>query len=635
MPRQATNASHSAPDSENKLHRTQSSTYTATPAASQVGRLTPHTPSDMLALQRSVGNRAVSRMLQRSPAAQQVIQRDKTTVPEQDVEPDYLLQEAREYEKRLGFYGYNHGKAQTAASSMVDKMIGSLIHDFDEHNVEHQNKLATTFGSAAKQYAGNVGTQFADVWAAMKTGNLRERMTALYNAAFGPLKTYALDAMQRDSWDELEARGFDKTKMQRRKKQLKWNVGAKDLYRDPGNPFDRKKILNYEHVGTTRSERAKNNPDRLTKRTVSDLEQGPFKAGLSSREKSFMFSDQFHGKISDDDIKDEKLTWEEGGTRFTPNLDNKWVKKIQNELHMPVVAGPSGTMLRMFQAWEFLKKPISSADYRLAVMSWMLVENDHSFHEMMLTAANYGLPYTPGQKAYRKVLPLSEADLRANVCKDGMFPDELAYVKKMQDGKFLSSLSSEAQQPLKQTGQNLGLSHAQALAINMYTGPSYLVQNPTLKGAGLSTTFQIDQLKKKKQALAGTATSELIAQAQQHNEVLQEALQQLPNYTGEVWRGAGYIMPLSYKKGSTLTFGSGFISSSKKQSKAEFFANKTNKPYRVVFKITSKTGKDISSLSRLKTEEEVLFKPGTKFVVTKRENTATNGGRLEVEATEQ
>ena len=40
---------------------------------------------------------------------------------------------------------------------------------------------------------------------------------------------------------------------------------------------------------------------------------------------------------------------------------------------------------------------------------------------MMMTAADFGLPYTPGQLSYMNVAPLTVWELRDNVAKDSLF----------------------------------------------------------------------------------------------------------------------------------------------------------------------------------------------------------------------
>ena len=148
----------------------------------------------------------------------------------------------------------------------------------------------------------------------------------------------------------------------------------------------------------------------------------------------------FPNKDEDEDITDESLTWEEGGSTWDMKKDHKWVKSLTDKLKMPVLAGPSGTAQRFFQVYEWLGKPVNAKDLRLALLGWMLVENDHSFHEIAQMGVEYGVPYTPGHAAYRNLDPLTEAEIRKNVNLDpkypGLFPDEIQYHKKLDAGEF-------------------------------------------------------------------------------------------------------------------------------------------------------------------------------------------------------
>lgn len=97
---------------------------------------------------------------------------------------------------------------------------------------------------------------------------------------------------------------------------------------------------------------------------------------------------------------------------------------------------------------------------------------------------------------------------------------------------------------------------------------------------------------------------------QEHIQFITEALNQLPNYEGVVFRGS-QMNPdqlAQYKIGNIVTE-KGFISTSKQLAVAKAFS--TN----VFYTIFSKTGKDVSDLSEFPGEDEVTFRPGSKFKV--------------------
>ena len=90
-------------------------------------------------------------------------------------------------------------------------------------------------------------------------------------------------------------------------------------------------------------------------------------------------------------------------------------------------------------------------------------------------------------------------------------------------------------------------------------------------------------------------------------------LDALPPYTGTVYRGTKLPQGVldTYTKGATITERA-FTSSTKSAKVLGEFRDK------VTMTITSKTGRDVSGIAHDATEQEVLFKPGTKFKVDDR-----------------
>lgn len=548
-----------------------------------------------------------------------------TTTDTDKPQPDETLQDSVEFERKLGRLAYNHSKSANAAKVMTDKMTTAMVGDLEEDNDKQQRELVALYGRDRVNSAGQVGANLKAVMGVLKEGNLRERLTALMNAMFGPFKEYILKAMRESAWDEMGKKGLNVEKLKRRKRQMKFNLGAKDLYRDPGNPLDRKNFSSYVMTGRTRS--ASPEDQRGSKRTVGDL-GGDLSVGLSEREKEL----QFPGK-KDDEIQGENLKWQEGGTYWAVNKKNKWVKNIENSLHMPVVAGPSGSMLRMFQLWEYLSKPVSAADWRLAVLGWMLSSNDHSFHEMMMTAADFGLSYTPGLQAYMDVAPLSVAELREYAAEDGLFPHERALerkvkgkgIKHMMEKSDLKSGKSKAKSFAKSSKES-SLSGTGAAAIDLYTAFGYLVLNPTRSGSRFAkmqvtrnakTKDEMDHFKNDFESGKLTA-QDLMQEANEIIPVLDSALETLPDWKGELFRGTGTFSPFSYRKGSTISF-SNYTSSTLDEDTAKDFADNFNKgPFKYILHLDTTAGKDVRDLSANSGEDEILIPAGSVFEVTRR-----------------
>lgn len=575
-----------------------------------------------------------------------------------------------EYERRLGKYLFNHPRANDAAKSMLDKMRNALLPEFNQEDKYHQDLLGENFGGTKKKYAGNVGRQFTDVLGVFENGNLRERMTAFYNAMFGGFKPMVTNILKTRNWQEAEARGLDPRKMRIRARQLGYgkggifgsNIGAKkdgyspknkEIYRNPRNPLDRKNLQSVEDglLSTeTRGERSKEPSHLITNRRVGELEDGMHKAGLSERERKFMFNNG-----PEEDISGQRLPWEEGGSKFQMKDNSPWVKRLRDQLHMPLTAGPSGTALRFYQIWEWLGKPVPLADLNLALLGWMLVENDHSLHEIMSMGADYGLAYTPGQEAYKHIPGLTIAELRSNVCLDPqypkLFPDEIDYQIKMANGEFklatpedLEALQvTESEEKWERQGdEGLGwvkggkenlqesgkVTKPGSGAIKAYTGLAYLVQNPVLKKSprfvkwlkvwhNLKTKNEMTQLRGQWTAVgkAQFTVSDLMREAEIHNRMLHQALAEMPEWTGTVYRGGGVGgAEGKYKKGTEITFSS-FTSTSENESTARTFANKARSGTKVIFEIQVTNGRNISPLSLYPKGREVLLPPGSKFEV--------------------
>lgn len=548
--------------------------------------------------------------------------------------PDEVLADSKAYEASLGRYLFRQRRAITAAAVLTDRMIKALFEDFDEQNKAHQERLAKAFGKDAPTSAGQVGTQFSAVWAALREGNLRERMTAIYNAMFGDFKAMVNEIISHSLWDKAARQGLNVEKLKRRQRQLRTTPGATDIYRKPGSPTDRKKLSSFTFTGKTRRERK-----ATSERTVGELEQGPFPIGLSEREKALQFPGRDPASIGD-----EKLKWQEGGTYFEPIDTNKWVAKVRTELKMPVVAGPSGTALRFFQLWEWLKKPVPAVDLRDAVLGWMLTSNDHSFHEMMTVMADYGIPYKQGLLGYRRLLPISETELREKVAIERTFPDEKAFARRVRAGDthLVQKDRHLAEAPWSAKGNPEEDEKALWAALLAYTDErpaGYKFMNKALAG-GPMARLRFWQLARSDRGVKGAYTSgkvslsQLMAEAKEASRHASAALGMLTPFQGDVYRGFRTSSTRWMKPGKVFT-SKKFFSTSHNRATAEGFAEVPEleaKAVRVASRvglaelvarkaalvtIKSKTGVELGQSSMNRGEQEVLFRPGTKFRISK------------------
>ena len=374
-----------------------------------------------------------------------------------------------------------------------------------------------------------------------------------------------------------------------------------------------------------------------TGRTNTQLQTGALDARLSPNEQAFLM---VHHPATYDTggmtfNHAAALPWEEGGTRYKPNLANSWTHEAQTILKMPVVSGASGTTDRMYQALRYLGDPVSGQDFRLALLGWMLSSGDHSFHEIMAVAASYGAPYAPGPKSYRTLPPLTEDELRVNVCLHPgylrLFPDEADYHQTLDAGGFalyqpiVARLNQQTQHSAlaqNQMGLDAGTYNASELPkllrnVTAYTTTAYAVQNIVADYPALVAKQMISSLISKARALptvlaslrggpAPVAPAELqvfqrmswgeqhmvrvvaatpavtsdqiYAESQRHNEFTTEAMRKLPNHAGVVWRGESVVSLTGNLSGfdlhSTFTINK-FMSAARTDANADAYAKKS------------------------------------------------------------
>lgn len=112
------------------------------------------------------------------------------------------------------------------------------------------------------------------------------------------------------------------------------------------------------------------------------------------------------------------------------------------------------------------------------------------------------------------------------------------------------------------------------------------------------------------------SSSEDLATYDNYMEGIKAGLEQLPPYLGRVYRGANVYNignPLSaYTVGASITEPA-FVSTTKSYSVFLGFKDTVN------FVIESKTGRLVEEIAHDPSEEEVLFRPGTSFTITNRQ----------------
>lgn len=416
------------------------------------------------------------------------------------------LGKAEAYEKRLGVYAYNHPKAKAALSSALMKMEDVISREYKVGELEddaRRDLYRQVFTKDDSSSAGQVGSglSYDDITDLLVNGNLRERMTAFYNAAYynsdpskpplAGLKAIAVDLLllsehskkdletwssymssmifrgdTKKTWKELVAEkkakalalGLDADDIEKKLSFLhsSWlRYGVKlatskssigyNFSDDPfalGNLTLEKETGGTGEMAVSQVGRVKRSaPDQdAEKRTAQDYED--LGIGLSDREKRYAKSKM---GVGDDVFDTTKLPWVEGHTYYSMSDSNPWVKRIRGTKRMPVVAGVSGTTTRMLTAFKWLSTGASALDFRLAILGWMLPAWDHSLYEILrgshlasVKGSDEG-NLTDVVSMYMNVPPLTTEELRTHVAHDKLFPHEEIYLSQVEPDKSQST----------------------------------------------------------------------------------------------------------------------------------------------------------------------------------------------------
>ena len=177
-----------------------------------------------------------------------------------------------DYEEDLGLYTYNLPQSIGAADDALDALKGIM-------NINDDDGYGANFGVDDVRSAGAVGTVAATVRDAVDNGNLREKMTAFYNASLGPFKALLEDAWEHDTVNDLAVNDVGKANIRARKNNIdslpdkykykampkSWQKKLKDVYVAPADPFFRQAG---DHL--TRGQTSVFSPEARTRKIESD-----------------------------------------------------------------------------------------------------------------------------------------------------------------------------------------------------------------------------------------------------------------------------------------------------------------------------------------------------------------------------
>src|SRR5581483_6393745 len=328
---------------------------------------------------------------------------DKSKEKEKE-NPDFE-KDAIAFETALGGKAMSHGAANAAAKAMTDKahkmvqMIAKKGNEAADKQKEYEKKFQETLGAMAGNepgvksmgIAGAVGNDAAVLEEVFADGNLRERLTIIFNFMRPFSATLvAADVQEREKFiQELHLNG---EQIKQRLDKMKTDPKMQ-LVGDPAQTMAKMQNAAREDGG-----------EKQSSRDASSLPKG---AELSKREVKFQGL-QAKPDGSANEAVQQTLKWKEGADKWKAKADSEYVQKLRS-LKLPFGAGPSGTTDRIMSMAQLLGYGDTYAA-RLACIGYLLPIRAHSLHEIMLAASTYGCDFTDGQKLYTNVKPLSEAE---------------------------------------------------------------------------------------------------------------------------------------------------------------------------------------------------------------------------------
>ncbi|MBL9103014.1 MAG: DUF4157 domain-containing protein [Myxococcales bacterium] len=449
---------------------------------------------------------------------------------------DRWLLTAKQYEVRLGVYAYSHPAAERALDAALYRMEEVIRAAYDANDMDESQELALYREVFTRDDPGSAGQVGADllldhIGDVLGGGNLRERMTAFYNAAYynsAPgqpplrgLKQIALDALMLSETHETveganagaERLGLDTVALGEMREFLRgyrragfksatqlldrlagWTGSARRVgYNFADDPFAlgnlalANELRGTLEMGSSQAGRVSRTDEERDgeKRTAEQYEE--LGVELSYLERAYTRR-AMGGDLADDAYATTHLPWVEGHTAYEMSDDNSWVRSVRDKLRMPVVAGVSGTTARMLTAFKWLNTGVSPLDFRLALMGWMLPAWDHSLYEILrgsqlagVRGAGEGVP-DDVVRMYMNIPPLTTEELRAHVAEYKMFPHEHIYMANMRadesdaEGyKAVHARSNYYSQPSIRDDPRVSVAHA--TAIYGYTSGIHVLMN--------------------------------------------------------------------------------------------------------------------------------------------------------------
>jgi hypothetical protein len=379
--------------------------------------------------------------------------------------------EATIVEQRLGAYYFNHPVVLEATRSAVAQTRAALMalipRGPDETPEAFAQRVESVFfRDDVPDSAGQVGSgvRLDDLLA---HGNVRELMTAFYNASYfnrdnpHTLARVILDIIDNGRWDQARAAGLDVDALRSMRRQLDGSVNRAVLsrverlvggHRFARDPFGTGNVVMLSEGGFR-------DLAEVIESQIGRTDRSPHEQRALSTTRTFYqamntplgrFELAYVERVAGGPLApDAPLPWREGQTAHD-NTSGRWARRLQAD-GIPVVDGVSATTTRMLAAARVLGLGPRLPQVMGGLMAWMLPGRDHSLFEMMRGAQIAGAwrvdvstsARFTGVDLFRSLPGLDLPTLRTHILPDGLFPHEARYLAHATDPNGFS----ESQHP--------------------------------------------------------------------------------------------------------------------------------------------------------------------------------------------
>ena len=336
-------------------------------------------------------------------------------------------------------------QARNSKTNADDNTGAGQVHRYEAGDVDLDSEFIASFLTSEEAEQKNAESLNEII---NGDGNLREKMTLLYNGMFrnGGMKAdqirnsvsykgvlQGITQEKMDQSDSEAVKGINLPLLQQlsnyksgndvfENSKLAREIGAgAEALQNKGNIFTRawRGIKRWwsASVKSNRVKKWRSSSKERDKHKLGLEHYNKLGMGLSEREKKFALSTGADGK--------QELSWQEGIAHFQAD------KPVASQ-GMLRIAGPSGTTLRMLSAYRLMGASQKELlDFRLALIAWMCGSQDHSLHEILKGSHNAGIEgkedLSEAANMYMTIDPLDKETLRNTVAKDGQFPHEIVY----------------------------------------------------------------------------------------------------------------------------------------------------------------------------------------------------------------